>query len=300
MTGTIGKSLVDYLRMIKFSHTVFALPFAGIAFLLALPGSEAWNGGSPGGAFYLLLGQIIICMASLRSAAMGFNRLADREIDAANPRTAVREIPRGVISPGNARLFIIISSLIFIATAFWINTLCGMLSPVAIALALGYSYSKRFTMFCHYILGLAIGIAPLAAWLAVRGTAEPLPLLWSGGLMMYIAGFDILYSCQDAAFDKEQGLHSLPARLGVKPAIYISRLTHLAAVGFFLWAGIEGKSGPVFWGALGIVALLFLTEHVLVRPGRLEKIPAVFFNVNAAISMVLFLGLLLDVVLRGA
>ena len=295
----------DYLRMIKFSHTIFALPFSGIAFLLALPGSGLLLEGRPTTRFYILGVQVILCMAALRSAAMGFNRLVDRNLDAANPRTATREIPAGVISVSSARVFVGVSLLIFVAVAASINPLCGLLAPIAIALALGYSYAKRFTMFCHLFLGAAIGVAPVATWVAVRGHLgwsvflEPVPLLWSAGLSLYISGFDILYACQDVDFDRERGLYSLPSRLGIPAALWIARAAHVAALALFISAGRQSGAGIGFGLAAVVVAALFLAEHWLVRADRLTHIPIAFFHVNASISGVLFLGLVIDTALRG-
>ena len=284
-----------YLRMIKFAHSIFALPFAGIAFVLALPGSGLWSGDGPAAGFYLLIVQIIICMVSLRSAAMGFNRLVDRKYDAANLRTEKREIPAGEISVVNVKLFIGASLSLFFAAAFWINPLCGFLSPPAALLVLGYSYTKRFTMFCHFVLGLAIGISPTGAWLAVQGEFALLPVIWSGALMFYIAGFDILYSCQDADFDREAGLRSIPADLGIPAALWIARFSHLVAIVLFSLAGFLAGSGSVYMITTVIVGGLFILEHSMVRPGKLENIPIAFFHVNASISSILFLGLLLDI-----
>lgn len=291
--------IARYLRMIKFSHTLFALPLAGIAFLQALPMSELLHNGVPTGRFYWLLVLIVIAMTALRSAAMGFNRLADRDIDAANPRTATREIPDGQISVKSARLFIGISLALFFAAAFLINPICALLAPVAAGLVLGYSYTKRFTFLCHFFLGIAIGVAPTAVWLAVLERIDLLPVIWSAGLAIYIAGFDILYACQDAEYDREVGLHSVPARFGVAAALWIARLCHVAAIVLFAWAGVLGQSGVIFVIAVGIVAVLFFIEHRLVRPGKLERIPIAFFHINASISLVLFLGIALDLLARN-
>ena len=280
--------------MIKFSNTIFALPFAGITFLQALPETGLIVAGKPTWGFFILVLQILICMVSLRSAAMGFNRLVDRKIDAANPRTEKREIPSGAVSIKSARMFIIVFSLVFVGTAFSINILCGLLSPLAMVLVYGYSYTKRFTFLCHYVLGLGIGIAPTAAWVAVRGEFALLPLIWSAVLMFYIAGFDILYSCQDADFDRENGLYSIPSRLGITPAIWIARISHITAVGLLIYAGFLGGTGLIYQIATLITAGLFVVEHTLVRPGKLDKIPIAFFNINASISTILFAGLLLD------
>lgn len=276
--------------MIKFSHSLFALPFAGIAFI------EAIQRARPGLYDMVILSiQITVCMVTLRSAAMGFNRITDRRYDALNPRTSSREIPAGVISEKNVALFVIISLIVFFVTAFTINLTAGLLSPVAAVLVLGYSYTKRFTLFSHYILGFAIGIAPVATWIAVVGKIDdPLPLLWSAGLGLYIAGFDILYSCQDAEFDREAGLHSIPSRLGILPALWIARFTHVIAAGLFFYAGHESASGLFYYITICIVSVLFIMEHAMVRPGRLTLIPIAFFHINAAISLIIFTGLLLD------
>lgn len=290
---------MKYLRMIKFSHTIFALPFAGIAVLQALPGSGLWGERGFDPSLWPLLMKILICMAALRSAAMGFNRLIDRHFDAANPRTKNRELPSGEISVLSVRVFIVLFGVVFVLTAFWINLLCGLLSPVALLLAFGYSFTKRFTMFCHFFLGLAIGVAPTAAWLALRGDLSTLPLLWTAGLTFYIAGFDILYSSMDADFDRESGLHSMPSRLGISRALLVARISHILAILFFLLAGVRGDGGPVFYATAIGVAGLFALEHILVRPQRLDRIPVAFFHVNAAISTILFIGLLTDTLLTA-
>ncbi len=280
--------------MIKFSHTIFALPFAGIAILIALPASGLLEGDEWGEHLAWMILKILICMVTLRSAAMGFNRLVDRQIDAANPRTAGREIPAGKISVNAVRVIVAVCCIVFTATAFWINPLCGLLAPVAIALVLGYSYTKRFTYFCHFFLGLAIGIAPIATYIAMLGRIDLAPLLWGAGLLFYIAGFDILYACQDAQFDRQAGLNSVPARFGVERALWIARGAHIVALGAFLAGGYVTGTGWIFVATAGIVAGLFFLEHWLVRPPRLDRIPIAFFHVNASISTVLFAGLLAD------
>ncbi|MEQ9363658.1 MAG: UbiA-like polyprenyltransferase [Leptospirales bacterium] len=284
----------NYLRMIKFSHTLFALPLAGIAFVQALPYTNLIQNGAPTPAFFWMLLKVVVAMAALRSAAMGFNRLADRDIDAQNPRTANREIPGGAISPSSAWAFVIVSLAIFFGAAFLINPLCALLSPVAVAVVLGYSYTKRFTFLCHFFLGMAIGIAPTAVWLAMLERVDVLPLLWSAGLMFYIAGFDILYACQDHEFDRDAGLYSVPARFGVSIALWVARASHVLALAFFIAAGLRAGTGAVFLVAAGIVGVLFFIEHRLVRPGKLEQIPIAFFHINASISMILLAGILID------
>ncbi|MBE7437848.1 MAG: UbiA family prenyltransferase [Spirochaetales bacterium] len=282
--------LADFLRMIKFSHTIFALPFAGIAILVV------WPEITVGPQLYLDLFKIFICMVTLRTAAMTFNRLADQKYDAQNPRTAMREIPSGKITPRMAVFITLFMLIIFVLTAFALSNLCGMLSPLAITITLGYSYAKRFTFLCHFWLGLAIGQAPAAAAIALT-QAVPLSILfWSAGLMFYIAGFDILYSLMDQEFDRRARLHSIPARFGARAALYLARFSHLLSLTFFLLAA-QG-SGLLFYVVLGIVGILFFTEHYLVRGNNLDRIPLAFFHINAIISTVLFTGLLLDFYFR--
>lgn len=282
-----------YLRMIKFSHTIFALPFAGIAFLLALPQSGLWQGGpTPRFAWVSVL--VLVCMVSLRSAAMGFNRIVDRRFDAENPRTKNREIPSGILSISSVRWFVGASLVVFFLAATLISPLCGMLSPVAAALVLGYSYTKRFTWLCHFVLGMAIGQTPAATAIAMTGSVPLWSLYWSGGLALYIAGFDILYSCQDREFDRSTGLHSLPSRFGIPTALWAARISHALALALFVLGGLAAGVGVVFFAFLCAVLVLFFIEHWMVRPGHLHNIPMAFFHINASISSVLLLGLALD------
>jgi len=284
--------------MIKFSHSIFALPFAGIAFVQALPASHLIESGRLLPGFWRLLVLIVVCMIALRSAAMGFNRLADREFDARNPRTSMREIPAGKLSVSSVRAFVVVSLLVFLVAAYLISPLCGLLAPIAAGFVLAYSYTKRFTWLCHFFLGAAIGLSPTATSIAMTGAPSLTSLLWSGGLALYIAGFDILYACQDAQFDRDTGLKSMPARFGITTALWTARSVHIGAIGLFCAAAIYSQVGFVFFAFLVVVGLLFLVEHILVRPGTLERIPIAFFNVNASISSVLFLGLLIDQWLR--
>lgn len=286
-------ALSTYLRMIKFSHTIFALPFAGIAFLLALPESGLWEGG-PTPRFARMLTLVIVCMVSLRSAAMGFNRIVDRHFDAANPRTQNREIPAGVLSASSVRWFVGASLILFVLAAAAISPLCGMLSPVAAALVLGYSYTKRFTWLCHFVLGMAIGQTPAATAIAMTGAVPAWALYWSGGLALYIAGFDILYSCQDKDFDKSRGLYSLPAQFGVPAALWTARISHALAMTLFVLGGLAAGVGTIFFAFLCGVLVLFFIEHWMVRPGHLHNIPMAFFHINASISSILLAGLALD------
>ncbi len=285
------RRLSDYLRMIKFSHSLFALPFAGVALIELLYYDPALYEKQD--LLRLTIG-IIICMVSMRSAAMGFNRIVDRHFDAANPRTASREIPSGMISLSSAITFVVLSLLIFIASAFWLNPLAGWLSPVPIAVTLGYSFTKRFTYLCHLVLGLALGLVPPAVWVAVTGTIQLEPILWMTGVAFYTAGFDILYASQDLEFDREQGLHSIPARFGLQKAFWIARSFHVLSFGSFVAVALLATTGPLFAVTLVLVGFLFAFQHILVGNGRLDRIPIAFFHVNASISTVIFAGLLVD------
>lgn len=230
---------------------------------------------------------------------MGFNRIVDNSFDQANPRTSNREIPTGQISSGQAKIFVIIFLIIFVIASGSINILCLYLSPVAIFFVLGYSFTKRFTWMCHFFLGISIGLAPTAAWIAVLEKMDTLPLMWSGGLMLYIAGFDILYSCQDADFDRKSRLHSIPSRFGIKTALWTARLCHLGSLTFFALAGLYIQAGIYYWIGIIITFFLFMTEHILVRPGKLDKINIAFFNVNAIVSTVLLIAVSVDLIIRN-
>lgn len=281
------QSIRHFLEMIRFSHTVFALPFA------LLSGALAWR--LPDSPFEgRQLGGILLCMVFARSAAMGFNRIVDRRFDAENPRTARRHLPAGLLSVTSAIVFTVLCSLAFVACTliFLPNPWPLRLSLPVLLFLLGYSYAKRFTQWCHYWLSAALMLAPLAAWIAIRGTLELPPLLLAGVVFFWVGGFDILYACQDAEYDRSKGLHSLPARWGVSTALRIAALSHMITVAglFALWhfAGL----GPVFLVGLMFVTALLIYEHWLVRPDDLSRVNAAFFQVNAVISVgLLALGL---------
>ncbi len=274
---------------------------AGIAFIQALPYSSLnFSLNDYDDTLFLLL-KVILCMVFLRSSAMGFNRLIDRKFDALNPRTVIREIPSGKLSPSAVGLFVSICALVFIGIAWSINLLTGILSLPLLLLLYAYSYTKRFSYISHFFLGLSIGLCPSATWIAVLGRIDLLPVLWSLGLMFYIAGFDILYSCQDYEFDRKAGLFSLPSYFGIGPSLWISRICHVLALGLFILAGLEAHSGIVFYSSIIFTGLLFLLEHFLVWPRQqeneeicFEKIPIAFFHINASISTVLFLGVFIE------
>jgi 4-hydroxybenzoate polyprenyltransferase len=270
----IGRA-VAYGRMIRFSHSVFALPFALASAVLA-----AQAGGITGGqAFW-----IVVAMVSARSAAMGFNRLADQAIDARNPRTASRELPRGVLSRREAWAFVSVSAAVFVVAAARLNPLCLALSPVALAIVLGYSYTKRFTAASQLALGLSLAVAPVGAWLAVRGRIEAAPLLLGLAVMLWVAGFDTLYACQDVEFDRREGLRSIPASLGVPRAFVVARALHGAAVvallGLYWLVPLHG----LYLAGVAAVAALLAYEHTLVGPHDLRRVMQAF-NLNGWVSV---------------
>lgn len=287
-------SLRHLLELIRFSHTVFALPFALLAALLA------WQ--YPDSPFeWRQLAGILLCMVTARSAAMAFNRIVDRKFDAENPRTAKRHIPAGLLSLPTVIVFTLLCSAGFIASTliFLPNRWPLILSAPVLLFLLGYSYAKRFTMWCHYWLSAALMLSPLAAWLAIRGTVEP-PALWlAGAVFFWVGGFDMLYACQDVEYDQSKGLFSTPARIGVANSLRLAMLSHAVTVAclFGLWhaAGL----GPIFLIGVILVAGLLIYEHALVRPDNLTRVNQAFFQVNAVISLGLFAVGLVDVLIRS-
>ena len=277
------------LELIRFSHTVFALPFALLAAVLAwrLPDSPfEWRH---------LLG-ILLCMIFARAAAMAFNRLVDRQFDADNPRTARRHIPAGLLSVGAVAAFTLLTSAGFVASTliFLPNRLPLLCAAPVLLFLLSYSYAKRFTAWCHYWLSAALMLSPIAAWVAIRGTIEPTPLLIAAVVFFWVGGFDILYSCQDAEFDRERRLFSIPARWGVPRALRLAAISHALTVAGLVGLWWVAGLGPVFLGGVGIVAVLLLYEHSLVRPDDLTRVNLAFFHVNAVISLGLLAVTLVD------
>jgi 4-hydroxybenzoate polyprenyltransferase len=278
----------DFLSLVVFAHTVFALPFALLAAVLAA-------GGVPDGRTLLW---ILVAMVGARSAAMSFNRIVDRQIDAKNPRTARREIPAGVVSPAAAALFCAGSAALFVLAAAQLNRLCLVLSPVALAIVLGYSYAKRVTPFAHLFLGLALAIAPVGAWVAVTGAFALPPVLLGFAVLFWVAGFDVIYSLQDEEFDRAEGLRSIPARFGASRALQIARLFHGVTL-VLLYAVFLAVSGGWLFGAAVVVAGLFLVrQHRLVSPGDLSRVNAAFFTANGWLSVAVFVLGAADVLLR--
>jgi 4-hydroxybenzoate polyprenyltransferase len=268
----------EYLSLIKFSHTVFAMPFALIGFFLAAKSYEfEW----------ITLFYVVFCMVFARSAAMAFNRYIDRDIDTANKRTAeIREIPRGVITAQNALIFVIINSLLFIATTYLINMLCFALSPIALIIILGYSYTKRFTALCHLILGLGLALAPIGAYLAVSSKFDVIPILFSVAVLFWVSGFDVIYSLQDEQFDKSQKLHSIPVLMGKKNALQLSNFLHLMSVIVLTIAGTLGQFGKWYWIGFVIFSALLIYQHTLVKNNDLSKVDLAFFTTNGIASVI--------------
>jgi len=276
------------LEMIKWEHSIFALPFALCGAMLAA-------GGFP--TVHQLV-WIIVAMVAARSAAMAFNRWADASIDAANPRTSTRALPAGHLSPAFVVTFVIVSSLVFILAASRLNRLALLLSPVALAVLLLYSYTKRVTRWSHLVLGFALGIAPSAAWIAVRGSLDPRILLLTAAVTFWVGGFDVLYACQDFDFDREAGLHSVPRYFGIRAALRIARVFHLIMVGLLVTLLLAFGLGKLAAAGVLAVILLLAYEHSLVKPYDLSKLNAAFFTMNGVISVLFFIFVAADLLLR--
>ncbi len=275
-------AMKKYLSLIKFAHTIFALPFALIGLFLGLQ-VQAGQLDKPAWLSFVL---VVLCMVFARSAAMAFNRFIDREIDAQNARTEQREIPAGIISPKNALLFVIINSLLFIATTWFINPLCFFLSPVALLVILGYSYTKRFTALCHLVLGLGLALAPVGAFIAITAQFQWPPIILGIAVLTWVGGFDIIYALQDEAFDKKNQLKSIPTFLGKKRALMVSTLLHLLTASMIILFGwmIGGQLG--FWMGAAIFLILLAYQHILVSPTDLSKVNLAFFTTNGIASVV--------------
>jgi len=280
--SAVGRA-VTFGRMIRFSHSIFALPFALASVALAGGRDVPWP------RFLWIL----VAMVGARSAAMGFNRLADHAIDARNPRTAARELPKGALSRTEVWVFVAASAALLVLAAAMLNPLCLALSPVALLIVFGYSYTKRFTALSHLVLGLALGVAPVGAWIAVRGSLDPVPFVLGLAVLAWVAGFDILYACQDVDFDRREGLHSIPAGLGVRRALVVSRLLHAAAVALLLLLyPLAPRLHPVYVAGVVGVAALLAYEHRLVHHDDLSRVDAAFFTVNGWISVGYFVATL--------
>jgi 4-hydroxybenzoate polyprenyltransferase len=287
MAGIWAKTRTT-LEMIKWEHSIFALPFALTAALLAA-------GGLPAGRTILW---ILVAMISARSCAMAFNRWADAELDAVNPRTAARAIPAGLLSRDFVLGFTVVTALAFVLAAAQLNPLTLGLSPLVLLVLLGYSYTKRVTRWSHLVLGLALGIAPAAAWIAVRGSLDPRIVVLSAAVTLWVGGFDVLYACQDFEHDRQAGLRSLPQAIGIPAAFWAARAMHFAMLGLLVWFGLLFHFQTVGWLGIGAVALLLGYEHAIVSPGNLRRLNAAFFTMNGVIAMVFLCFVAADLWMR--
>ena len=286
------RSIRDYFSLVKFSHTVFAMPFALIGFSLAVSKPE----------FHLsirLLFLVILCMVLARNTAMGFNRLADKNFDALNPRTRKREIPSGIISTRAAAVFVMINAVLFIVTTGFINRLTLFLSPVALLVILGYSLTKRFTVLCHFVLGLGLSLAPVGAYISVTGKFSALPIIYSFIVITWVSGFDIIYALQDDDFDRFNKLYSVPSAKGRKKALAISIIVHAITLALILAAGLIGNTGIFFWTGATVFTLLLIYQHSIVRPDDLSKVTMAFATTNGIASIIFAFFIILDLILRS-
>ncbi|MBG9377534.1 UbiA family prenyltransferase [Panacibacter sp. DH6] len=304
----------NYLSLVKFSHTIFALPFAMIGFFLGTAQLFFWQNmpvpaidtphfvlpafaGVPAGEYIQKFILILLCMVTARSAAMAFNRYLDRSFDAKNPRTAIREIPKGIISPHSALRFVILNCLLFIIATFFINKICFYLSPAALFVVLFYSYTKRFTPLCHLVLGLGLSLAPIGAYLAVTGRFDVLPVLFSFAVICWVSGFDIIYALQDVEFDQSQQLYSIPAVLGKAKALRVSALLHLLSVGFVVAAGVVGDFSFLYWTGIAVFAGMLVYQHSIVKPNDLSRVNIAFITANGIASVVFGVLVIADILL---
>ena len=287
----------NYLSLVKFSHTVFAMPFALIGFFLGIKNyASQWNLNKSLGLendsmhfrdnYFIKFFLVILCMIFARTAAMAFNRYLDRRFDAINPRTAIREIPAGVITAKNALIFTTASCILFMICTFFINRICFYLSPLALFIILFYSYTKRFTALCHVVLGIGLSLAPIGAYLAVTGKFSLLPVLFSLTVLFWVSGFDIIYALQDEEFDKKNNLHSIPAAVGKKQALYISIFLHLLSAAFVVFAGWYAHSGILYWIGVCFFIGMLIYQHAIVKPDDLRRVNIAFMKANGIASVV--------------
>jgi 4-hydroxybenzoate polyprenyltransferase len=304
----------SYLSLIKFSHTIFAMPFAMIGFFLGLFSLSfgVWNLSDTSidwkwerirlltdEAMVIKFILIILCMIFARSAAMAFNRYLDRSFDKKNPRTAIREIPAGIIKSNSVLWFTIANCLLFIATCFFINKLCFYLSPVALLVVLGYSYTKRFTPLCHLVLGLGLSLAPIGAYLAVTGFFHWLPILFSFAVIFWVSGFDIIYALQDEEFDKSQKLYSIPAWLGKAKALRVSEILHLLSAAAVIIAGTYGGFGWLYWVGVAVFTVMLGYQHSIVKPNDLKRVNLAFMTANGIASVVFSIFVIADLFINN-
>lgn len=275
----IYKAILVYFSLVKFAHTVFALPFALLGFFLGVSDS----GEQIKIKLFIL---VLLCMVFARNAAMAFNRYVDRTYDQENNRTAKREIPAGIIKPFSAFVFIVINILGFIGTTYFINTICFFLSPIALLVILGYSYTKRFTFLCHFILGLGLSLAPIGAYLAVTGYFALYPVLFSLVVLFWVSGFDIFYALQDTSFDKSKNLHSVPVKMGIINALILSAILHLISSFLIIYIGIILNFGILYWIGAIVFIILLIYEHLIVKPSDLSRVNQAFATLNGFASII--------------
>ena len=280
-------SITKYARLVKFSHTIFAMPFALMSFVYAVTQSQNASAESNPWWWATLLVQVVLCMVFARNVAMGFNRWADRDIDARNPRTASREIPAGEVSPKAAIWFVAINAILFIITAATINPLTAWLSPVALGVVMFYSYCKRFTSLAHMVLGLSLGIAPVGAYIAVTGEFALVPCILSMLVLTWCGSFDIIYALQDKDFDRANGLHSIPAKFSVRTSLYISIALHVVTIACLVWFVMLLPQSWWIWSGAAIFAAIIVAEHIIVTPTRQRNIPIAFGTLNGLASVTL-------------
>jgi 4-hydroxybenzoate polyprenyltransferase len=284
-------SIKNYFSLVKFSHTVFAMPFALIGYSLAV--------SEPEYSFNIkLLLLIVLCMIFARNAAMGFNRLADKKFDALNPRTRNREIPSGIIGSGAATVFVILNAALFIAATSFINRLTLLLSPVALLVILGYSLTKRFTFLCHFILGLGLSLAPIGAYISLTGKFSIVPLIYSFIVLTWVSGFDIIYALQDDEFDKSNNLHSVPSMTGKKNALAISVFVHILTFVMVILAGYAGNGGWLYWTGASLFSLFLTYQHMIVKHNDLSRVNLAFGTTNGVASIIFATLVILDLFFR--
>lgn len=292
-----------YLSLVKFAHTIFALPFALIGFFLGMIelNSLSAQGTESISVEKFLLEKfllVLLCMITARSAAMAFNRYLDRSFDAKNPRTAIREIPAGIISPNSALRFTILSCALFLVSCYFINSICFYLSPVALFVILFYSFTKRFTPLCHLVLGLGLSLAPIGAYLAVTGRFDVLPLLFSFAVIFWVSGFDVIYALQDVEFDQSQQLYSIPSVLGKTKALRVSELLHVLSAGCVIAAGIYGSFHLLYWGGIAVFTGMLIYQHSIVKPNDLSKVNIAFMTANGIASVVFSIFVIADLFIK--
>ncbi len=292
----------NYLSLVKFSHTIFAMPFAMIGFFLGIFSVRQWNLNSTLGwgsnvanfVFLVKFILVVLCMITARSAAMAFNRYLDKNFDAKNPRTAIREIPTGIISANHALIFVIFNCTAFIICTFFINKICFFLGPIALFVILFYSYTKRFTPLCHLVLGLGLSLAPIGAYLAVTGEFNILPVLFSFAVLFWVSGFDIIYALQDIDFDLSQNLYSIPSVLGRKKALQVSELLHIISASLVIAAGLIAGFGLFYWAGVAVFTGMLIYQHSIVKPDDLRRVNLAFMTANGIASVVFAVFVIAD------